>query len=318
MIYTVTLNPAVDRELTVSAIEFDTVLRALDWQVDCGGKGFNVSRMLMSLGTPSTALGFAGGKSGELLRDGLTKLGIATDFVWVDGETRTNVSIVTTSHDNYIKVNEPGPTISAESQQELITKVKSLAQTGDWWVLAGSLSPGVPATFYADLIVILKAAGAQVVLDTSGAALKHGCEAGPTVVKPNSAELQLLTGLPVDDSAEIIVATNQVRQMGVASVIVSMGKDGALLVDDTGAQFVASPSIQERNPIGAGDSLVGGLVWALDQGYAMVDALYWGIASGAATASLSGTTIGSRLLVTQLHSQMLTAAKTAQEQTQSK
>jgi 1-phosphofructokinase family hexose kinase len=302
MIYTVTLNPAVDRELTVSAIEFDTVLRAIDWQVDCGGKGFNVSRMLMSLGTASTALGFAGGKSGELLRDGLTELGIATDFVWVDGETRTNVSIVTSSHDNHIKVNEPGPTISAESQQALKAKVTSLAQADDWWVLAGSLPPGVPDTFYAGLIAILKAAHANVVLDTSGTALQHGCEAGPTVVKPNSAELQMLTGLSVDDSAEIIAAANQVRQMGVANVIVSMGKDGALLVDDNGAQFVASPTIQERNPIGAGDSLVGGLVWALDQGHSMADALCWGIASGAATASLNGTTVGSRPLVEQLRS----------------
>ena len=104
MIYTITLNPAVDRELTVPAIEFDKVLRAQRWQVDFGGKGFNVSRTLMALGSPSTALGLAGGRSGEMLRDGLEDLGIATDFVWVPAETRTNISIVTNDHDRYIKV----------------------------------------------------------------------------------------------------------------------------------------------------------------------------------------------------------------------
>ena len=108
MIYTVTLNPAVDRELRVPAIEFDTVLRASAWRVDFGGKGFNVSRMLCALGAESVALGFAGGRAGELLRDGLHALGIATDFVWVPGETRTNVSIVSEAPPRYVKVNEPG------------------------------------------------------------------------------------------------------------------------------------------------------------------------------------------------------------------
>ena len=187
MIYTVTLNPAVDRELTVPAIEFDSVLRASDWRVDFGGKGFNVSRMLMALGTPSTALGFVGGRSGELLRDGLESLGIQTDFVWVDGETRTNVSIVD-GNDRYVKVNEPGPTISPDDQEKLLAQIRRLAQPGDWWVLAGSLPPGISATIYADIIAILHEAEAKAILDTSGAALEHGCGARPFLAKPNDVE----------------------------------------------------------------------------------------------------------------------------------
>src|SRR5690606_30955360 len=111
MIYTITLNPAVDRELTVDRFAYNSVLRATSWQVDYGGKGFNVSRMLLRLGAPSVALAFAGGKSGELLHDGLAALGITTSFVPVPDETRTNVSIVSETEDKYIKVNEPGPTI---------------------------------------------------------------------------------------------------------------------------------------------------------------------------------------------------------------
>ena len=109
MIYTLTLNPAVDRELTVPAMEFDSVLRASESRVDFGGKGFNVSRLLKGMDEPSVAVGFLGGNAGELLQKGLQSLGIGTDFVWVDGETRTNVSVVTQSHDHYIKVNEKGP-----------------------------------------------------------------------------------------------------------------------------------------------------------------------------------------------------------------
>src|SRR5512133_1604303 len=138
MIYTLTLNPAVDRELTVPAMEYDAVLRASKCQVDFGGKGFNVSRLLKGLDVPSTAVGFLGGKAGETLQAGLQSLGIGTDFVWVPEETRTNISIVTPGGGHYIKVNEQGPTVDTAKQLELLEKIEGLASSGDWWVLAGS------------------------------------------------------------------------------------------------------------------------------------------------------------------------------------
>src|SRR5512134_62780 len=147
MIYTLTLNPAVDRELTVPALEFDSVLRATESRVDFGGKGFNVSRLINGMNATSTAVGFLGGRAGELLQDGLQSLGIGTDFVWVPGETRTNVSIVTQSHDHYLKANEKGPLVDEAKQKELLEKIDSLAKPGDWWVLAGSLPPGVTDNF---------------------------------------------------------------------------------------------------------------------------------------------------------------------------
>lgn len=299
-IYTVTLNPAVDRELTVPAIEFDSVLRASARQIDFGGKGFNVSRMLKSLGTPSTALGFAGGKSGELLRDGLESLGIATDFIWVSGETRTNVSIVTDTHDHYLKVNEPGPTISASEQQHLLEQVRILCQLGDWWVLAGSLPPGIISNYYARLIEIIQSAGANAILDTSGDALAQGCKAGPFLAKPNDVEIQQIIGLPVDNELKIKAAAQRLGEMGVSNVVVSLGKQGAMLVKPDEYWLVKSPKIEERNPIGAGDSLVGGLVWGLSQEMPMVEALRWGAACGAAAASQSGTGVGSREMVENL------------------
>jgi len=304
MIYTITLNPAVDRELVVEEITFDTVLRASGWRVDCGGKGFNVARMLQSLGTPSVALGFAGGKTGELLNDELQSLDIETEFVWVEGETRTNVSIVNADHSHYVKVNEPGPTISEEDLTKLMGKVRELARPKDSWVLAGSLPPGVPPSIYADMITILKSAGAPVFLDTSDEALRQACQAKPFLIKPNAEEAHELTGFPVDTPAEIAAAGKAIQAMGAENVIISMGRQGALLVNGQRAWLAASPEIVESNPIGAGDSMVAGLVWGLSQGHDMPEALRRGIACGAATASQSGTAVGTLSQVNALLSQI--------------
>ena len=300
MIFTVTLNPAVDRELTVDSITFDTVLRASDWRVDCGGKGFNVARMLKSLGVESTALGFAAGKTGELLDKRLQALGIETDFTWVEGETRTNVSIVSSEDGRYVKVNEPGPAIAEEHLDGLKEKIQARARPGDWWVVAGSLPPGVPAEFYDEIIEIIHSAGAKVFLDTSSEALRRSCSAGPLLVKPNAEEAHELTGLPVGDTREIAEAGAAICKLGPANVVVSLGKGGALLVNGKGVWKAASPHITEKNPIGAGDSMVAGIVWGLSEGTELSEALRRGIACGAATASRSGTTVGSLSQVEEL------------------
>jgi len=300
MIYTLTLNPAVDRELTVPAMEFDSVLRASESRVDFGGKGFNVSRLLKGLGASSTAVGFLGGGAGGLLQDGLQSLGINTDFVWIPGETRTNVSIVTQSHDHYIKVNEKGPLVGMAKQQELLDKIDSLARPGDWWVLAGSLPPGVADDFYARIVNVLNRHEAHAILDTTDASLRLGCAENPYLVKPNREEARDLTGLPMDTPLGIAAAASEIRKLGAQNVVVSMGKAGALLHTPEATWLAHSPKIKEKNPIGAGDSMVGGLIWALTQGIALKEALGWGVASGAASASLPGTEVGSRPLIEEL------------------
>jgi 1-phosphofructokinase family hexose kinase len=304
MIYTLTLNPAIDRELTVAEVQFDSVLSAVKSQVDFGGKGFNVSRLLRSMGMPSTALGFIGGRTGDRLQHGLQALDIGTDFVSIPSETRTNISIVTEKHDHYIKVNEKGPLVDEPKQRELLDKIASIAAAGDWWVLAGSLPPGVPDSFYAQIIAILNRYQAISILDTTGESLRLGCEAKPFLVKPNAEETQKLTGLPVDTVAQIALAAAELRKMGAQNVVISLGKKGALLQTADESWLVHSPKIQEKNPIGAGDSMVGGLVWALSQGYPLKESLGWGAASGAATASMSGTEVGSRTLIEELFQQV--------------
>ncbi len=304
MIYTLTLNPAIDRELTVAEVQFDAVLSAVKSQVDFGGKGFNVSRLLRSLGMPSTALGFIGGRTGDRLKHGLQALDIGTDFVSIPSETRTNISIVTEKHDHYIKVNEKGPLVDGPKQRELLDKIASIAAAGDWWVLAGSLPPAVPDSFYAQIIKILNERQAISILDTTGESLRLGCEAKPFLVKPNAEETQKLTRLPVDTTPQIAVAAAELRRTGAQNVVISMGKKGAFLQTADGSWLIHSPKIKEKNPIGAGDSMVGGLVWALSQGYAIKESLGWGAASGAATASMSGTEVGSRALIEILFKQV--------------
>ena len=304
MIYTLTLNPAVDRELTVAAIEYDSVLRASESRVDFGGKGFNVSRLLKGLGAESTAVGFLGGKAGEILQDGLQSLGIGTEFVWVPGETRTNVSIVTQGGGHYIKVNEKGPLVDSAKQQELLDKIATLAQPGDWWVLAGSLPPGCAEDFYARIVAVLNEHGSLTLLDTTGEALRLGCAEKPYLVKPNAEEARALTKLPVETPAEIAAVAAEIRRMGAQNVVISMGKAGALLQTAEETWLTHSPQIREKNPIGAGDSMVGGLVWALTNGLSLKESLGWGVASGAATASLNGTEVGTRKLIEKLLTQV--------------
>jgi 1-phosphofructokinase family hexose kinase len=304
MVFTLTLNPAVDRELTVDKIVYDTVLRASKWQVDCGGKGFNVARMLKSLGVASVALGFAAGKAGELLDEKLQALGIETDFIWTAGETRTNISLVSLDDGHYMKVNEPGPTISHNELSQLIEKVRERAKEGGWWILAGSLPPGVPSTIYAELTNIIQSAGGRVFLDSSNEALRQGCASKPLLVKPNADEAHDLTGLPVTNTDQIVAAAKAIKALGPSNIIISLGKDGALLVAGETAWLAGSPEVKEQNPIGAGDSMVAGILWGLTMDDSLPASLCRGVACGAATASLSGTSVGSLEQVNELLKQV--------------
>ncbi len=292
MIHTLTLNPAIDRELTVSQLQTDSVLRAKSLRIDFGGKGINVSRVLLALGIPSVTTGFLGGNNGKLLENGLHGLGIPTDFVWLEQETRTNISIVAEQDGHYIKVNESGPTISFKDQQTLLEKIDRSAHPGDWWILAGNLPPGIPQNFYASILQLLNQHGTAAIFDTSGEPLQIGLLEMPFLVKPNAEEASLLTGMPVKTISELKAVAAAIRNLGAKNVVISLGKQGALLQTKDETWLAHAPAIEQKNPIGAGDSMVGGFVYALHQGLSMREALGWGAACGAATASLPGTQIG--------------------------
>jgi 1-phosphofructokinase family hexose kinase len=300
MIYTVTLNPALDREYIVPKLSTNSVLRSSSIQIDYGGKGFNVSRMLASLGTASIAIGFVGGATGETLRDGLEGMGIRTDFVEVSGETRTNVSVVSSDDEQYIKVNEPGPSISQEETNKLISKIRSLVQPGDWWVISGSLPPGIKTNMYTQIISLINAGGAKAVLDTSGIPLKLGCSAGPFLIKPNIEEAAQVTGLKSDAHANPNKMIEVMHNLGVINIILSAGKERSILSNGERQWVGTPPKIKEKNPTGAGDAMLAAVVYMLEKGDSILNAFIWGIASGSAAASQSGTGMASRSAVEKL------------------
>ncbi len=304
MIYTLTINPALDLELTVNELAFDQVLRATGSRADCGGKGFNVSRALAALGERSVAMGFLGGKTGERLAEMLSQAGIAGDFVLVDGETRTNVSIVTAPATHYLKVNQPGPEIDDKTFAKLLQKVHRRAQDGDWWVLSGSLPPGLSPASFASLIETIQASGAKAVLDSSGEALRLGCQAKPYLVKPNALEASQVTGLAVESPADARRAAAAIHAGGVDLALVSLGKDGAILAGQGATWQAIPPRIVESNPIGAGDAMTAGFVYGLKENMSLPEALRFGVACGAAAASLPGTIMGGREMVERLAGQV--------------
>jgi len=300
MIYTITLNPALDKEYTVPELLTNKVLRSLSIQIDYGGKGFNVSRTLASFGTANVAVGFIGGATGETLRDGLEGMGIRTDFVEVSGKTRTNVSVVSSKDEQYIKVNEPGPTISQEERNKLINKIRGLVQPGDWWVMAGSLPPGIKNDMYAQIISLINAGGAKAILDTSGMPLKLGCSAGPFLIKPNIEEAAQATGLTSDTHANLNKMIEVMHNLGVINIILSAGKEGAILSNGERQWVGTPPTIEEKNPTGAGDAMLAAVVYKLEKGDPILNAFIWGIASGSAAASQPGTGMASRSTVEKL------------------
>jgi 1-phosphofructokinase family hexose kinase len=294
MIYTVTLNPALDRELTVPEIQFDEVLRATGLHIDYGGKGFNVSRALEALGQRSVALGFLGGGAGVKIALGLEELGISVDAVDIRGETRTNVSIVSEADKRHVKVNEFGPIVTQVEQETLLDKVQTLARPGDWWVLGGSLPRGVPDDFYAKIVNRVQLRGARVLLDAAGAPLKHGCEALPYLVKPSLSQALELTGLSPTEGEDIGVVLAAVHELGAKTVVVTLGEDGAAAFDGADAWLVEPPKVEVYSTVGASGALMAGLIWGLSQKFSLDEALRWGVAAGAVSASREGTAVARR------------------------
>ena len=294
MIVTVTPNPVLDRTLTVSEIVLNEMTRALETREDWGGKGFNVSRALKALGAQSLAMGFAGGATGEKLAAGLHGLGIATDLIRVAGETRTSIVITNRAGTEYVKVNEPGPTVSGVEVATFLGRVKAVAQPGDLWALCGSLPPGLPADFYAKLIGLLRDRGARVLLDTSGEPLRLGIGARPYAIKPNLPEVETWLGRPIVDDVALAEAVDNLLNLGISLVALSLGADGLMLATADCRVRVRPPEVSAPNPVGAGDALVAGLLWALSEALPLAEVAAWGVATGTAAAMREGVSVGTR------------------------
>lgn len=304
MIYTVTLNPTLDKTLSVPQLKPGEFHRAALLRAELSGKGINVTRALRALGIPSKTLGFVGGRTGQAFQVGLSAEGFDLAFIDVGGETRSNITLLDESTGVYTKINEPGPTIGPEHIAALQAQVEQWAQTGDYWIFSGSLPPGAPLDLYGQLITHVQARGAYAFLDTSEAALRANLSARPYGLKPNSDEAAQALGRPVITDADHYEAARSLRKMGVQVVLLTRGEDGLVLAMNDDVLLASPPPVEARSPVAAGDSALSGLLWALVEGCDIAEAARRAVACGTGAAMQEGSGVGDRALVDELRRQV--------------
>jgi 6-phosphofructokinase 2 len=290
MVYTITLNPALDRTLWVEKIQPDESNRIEKEQRYAGGKGIDVSKVLTSLDVSNKALGFVGGFAGEELEGRLLNEGISCDFIRISGETRTNIIVNDMSTGMQTIFNASGPEIKPYELMKMIHKVEKLEKP-DIVIISGSLPPGVHPEIYRKIIEIAKNKEAKVILDTDGDALKVGIQGLPDIIKPNVHELSRLVDMKLITMNEIIRAAQSVHKQGVGIVLVSMGAKGILLFSRKERYLASPPKVKVKNTIGAGDSAVAGFVYGLVRGKSLKKALINAVAAGTATTLRPGTAL---------------------------
>lgn len=289
MIITVTLNPALDKYVTVDKLVVGEVNRVKLVRVDPGGKGLNVSRVIRELGGTSIATGFVSGSVGRSIEHSLNEVGIADDFIHTPGQTRTNMDVFEEESGGTTTLNEAGPEVPARHVDELERRISARLVAGDWLVAAGSVPPGVPTGVYANLIKLAKEKGARTVLDADGEALRLGVGAAPYMIKPNRRELLALIGDEPRTLADYLVSARKLQGLGISIVIISLGSEGAVAVKDHEAWQVVPPKVKVQGAIGPGDSMIAGVLLGLTRNRPFSDCLRLGAAAAAATVMAPGT-----------------------------
>ena len=270
-VVTVTLNPAIDQMVSVDTIQLNRVNRGQAIRFDASGKGVNVASFLADYGIDTVVTGYLGQENAAPFEQFFTSKGIEDRFVRIPGSTRINVKLVDDGRQETTDINMPGLAPSQEAMTTLHDTIESLIEGCDWFILSGSLPPNIPTTMYATIIALLKQYKKSVLLDTSGEALREGVRARPTIVKPNVEELAYLVGHDLTSTAGIQQAASSLLNEDTKLVVVSMGKEGALLVTQDTKLLVTPPSVEVKKTFGAGDAMAAGLVAAHIHGLSVAD-----------------------------------------------
>jgi 1-phosphofructokinase len=286
MITTICLNPAFDKTVTVDELHLGEVNRILHVREDLGGKGINVAAVALRLGLEAKCLGCMGETGSERLREMMTEHGIPFEFMTIPGSIRTNLKVVSHKGQAVTELNEPGCFITREQLDAFMRMVLEKG-AGSFAVLTGSLPPGCPEETYREIILKLK--DVPCILDAEGNSLLLGLNAHPLLVKPNLSELESTLKTTLRTLRSIRDAAYVLLKKGAQSVIVSMGKMGALFTD--GQQTLYSPAlgIKVLSTVGAGDAMVGGVLLGLTKGESLAEAFRSGMAAGAASVMTEGT-----------------------------
>ncbi len=291
MIYTITMNPALDRTIEVDGLVLDDANRILSDVRYAGGKGIDVSRVVNELGGETIALGLVGGYTGLELEGRLVNEGVLCDFTRIAGENRTNIILVDKKEGRQYLLNAPGPRVTPAEIGLFFEKVRSIPSDASFVVISGSVPQGVSSKIYAQIITTLKARGIRrIALDADGELLREGCKAGPYLIKPNLYEFRRLTGTEVKDMEGAMEEARKVMaEWGIEVVLVSMGPKGLLGVKGEEAYHARPPALEVVSAVGAGDATVAGFVHGLTQGLSFPEALRLATAAGAAVVLTPGT-----------------------------
>ena len=290
MIYTVTLNPALDKTVEIPSLTVDAVNRITSMRTDPGGKGINVSKVIQKLGGASVAAGILGGDTGRAILSALTEMGLTTLFHFVEGETRTNMKIIDPDNHTNTDINEPGVTVSEEILEKLLEELLAKVTKEDIVVISGSMPKGSPKDTYYTWTKAFREKGAKVILDADGDLLKAGLKASPYLIKPNNHELGALTGRALETPEEIAeTAAELMKEYGIGKVVVSMGGDGAVYVTKDKTIYAEGLKVPVGSTVGAGYSVVAALAVSEEEGKTLEETVRLSTAVGAANVMCSGT-----------------------------
>ena len=299
-IYTVTLNPALDKTVRVPNFAIDQVNRITWLRQDAGGKGINVSKVIAKLGGESTAIAVLAGQTGQWIANALVENNIEVQAITVPGETRTNLKVVDTEGGTNTDINEPGPEVTDSVLEQALVDVISKTSAGDIVVLSGSLPRGASVDTYGRWTSALRNAGLKVYLDADGAALSAGLEQKPYFTKPNDHELSAMLGRKLVDLDAIAAAASEIVAGGIDTVCVSMGSNGAVYATANEVWYAGPVKVKVGSTVGAGDSVVAAFAFADAQGLSTEDTLRLAMATGAANVMESGTQAAERSVVDSL------------------
>lgn len=303
MIYTVTLNPALDRFIVVEQLLREDTTRILSETAYAAGKGINVSRVVQELGGHSVALGLVGGYEGLQLEGLLINAGVMSDFTRISGETRTNIILREQTKGRQHVIGAVGPGVNA-TEIGLFYQNFNQIQNMEYLILSGSLPRGVTPNLYGQLILAGKKKNAFIVMDTDGKSLRESIEYQPTCIKPNTYELSRLAERKLQTDSEIIGFCEEIHRKGIPYVLVSRGKKGLLLSSAEQKIKAVAPPVEVDSTVGAGDSVVGGFVLAHSQGKDLTDCVRLSCAAGTATAKTPGTELCHRMDVEEILSRV--------------
>lgn len=289
-IATITINPAVDLATAVERVVPTVKLRCRGLRRDPGGGGINVARVIRRMGNPVTAIYTAGGLIGSLLQSLVEEEKIESIAVGISAETREDFTVSEETSNQQFRFVLAGPELSAVEWHACLNALQALEPFPDFLVASGSLPPGVPDDFYGQIARLAKTRHATLVLDTSGAPLKHALAQGVFLVKPNLNELCALIGRPLDADKDLIEACHKIVDAGQAEVVaLTLGHRGALFVSHERVWRAPAVPVKPVSAVGAGDSFVGGITWSLAQGHPVESAFRYGMAAGAAALLAPGT-----------------------------